>query len=52
MRALITYKGYSLEETSRGYRSIIDGDVLRFDTAGQWKQYIDKNEAEKKNHRR
>lgn len=51
MRALITYKGYTLEESTRGYRCIIDGDVLRFDTAGQWKQYIDRNENKKKDNR-
>ena len=51
MRALITYKGYTLEESPMGYRSKIDGEILRFDTAGQWKQYIDKNEGKKTSNR-
>lgn len=48
MRVIVTYDGYALEETSvGGYRSMIDGDMLRFDTAGQWKQFIDRRRNEK-----
>lgn len=40
--AAVTYMGYSLVERPQGgWRSIIDGEVLTFDTAGQWKKYID-----------
>lgn len=39
---LLTYEGYTLVERSKGgYRSAIGDMVLNFDTAAQWKQYID-----------
>lgn len=49
---ILVYEGYSLYEAPRGYLSCIDGQTLRFDTAGQWKKYIDyKNEREKSGNR-
>ena len=51
---LIVYCGYELmERKAGGYRSVIDGEVLVFDTAGQWKQFIDRRyeKREKKNNR-
>ena len=42
MNALLTYNGYVLYEWGNGYKSEIDGQWIKFDTAGQWKQYIDK----------
>ena len=41
MSAVVTYEGYVLETDGIGYQSTINGKVLRFDTAGMWKQYID-----------
>lgn len=38
---VMTYEGYSLYEAPRGYLSSIDGEIVKFDTAGQWKQFID-----------
>lgn len=38
---VLTYEGYSLYESPRGYLSTIDGKTVTFDTAGQWKKYID-----------
>ena len=52
---LITYNGYALIEWGRGYKSEIDGRWIQFDTAGQWKQFIDKRsneKGEKRNDRR
>ena len=40
--ALITYDGYALYEWGRGYKSEIAGEWVLFDSAGQWKRYIDK----------
>lgn len=41
MNAILTYEGYRLEERrSGGWRSIIDGESINFDTAAQWYQYI------------
>ncbi len=41
MIAILTYEGYKLvERSSGGWRSVIDGEILNFDTAGQWYQYI------------
>ena len=50
---VLTYEGYALELSQNGYRSVIDGKALRFDTAGQWKQFIDyKNgKRQKRGHR-
>lgn len=52
---LLTYGGYVLTERAKGgYRSVIGSLELEFDTAAQWKKYIDrKNESrkEKDNHR-
>ncbi len=47
MTILITYNGYALIEWGRGYKSEIDGRWIQFDTAGQWKQFIDKRSNEK-----
>lgn len=55
MTILLIYDGYALIEWGRGYKSEIDGRWIQFDTAGQWKQFIDKrkNETkEKRDHRR
>lgn len=38
---LLQYDGYTLEDAPHGYKSKIDGQVLTFDTASQWKQFID-----------
>lgn len=39
--AVITYEGYTLMEREQGgWRSIIDGEVITFDTAAQWVRYI------------
>lgn len=49
---LLTYEGYQLmERAAGGYRSVIGTEVLTFDTAAQWKKYIDriKNGKDKKN---
>lgn len=40
--ALLIYEGYALYEWGRGYKSEIGGEWIRFDTAGQWVQYINK----------
>lgn len=40
--ALLTYEGYALYEWGCGYKSEINGRWVKFDTAGQWVQYIDK----------
>jgi len=39
--ALITYEGYTLYEWGCGYKSEIGGRWVTFDSAGQWKRYID-----------
>ena len=49
---LLSYEGYQLmERAAGGYRSVIGTEVLTFDTAAQWKKYIDriKNGKDKKN---
>ncbi len=39
--ALLRYEGYTLYAGPAGrYRSEIDGEVILFDTASQWVQYI------------
>ena len=50
MNELLKYKGYVLTERyNGGYLSVIDGETITFDTASQWKQYIDKrNESRRK----
>lgn len=41
MTVIMTYEGYSLyARESGGYVSDIDGEIIRFDTASQWIQYI------------
>ena len=47
---ILVYEGYSLYEAPRGYISSIDGNTVKFDTASQWKEYIDyrKNGKSKK----
>lgn len=43
MGYLLSYEGYQLmERAAGGYRSVIGTEVLTFDTAAQWKKYIDK----------
>ena len=43
MTYLLTYEGYQLMERAQGgYRSIIGKEMLTFDTAAQWKRYIDR----------
>ena len=39
--ALLVYEGYALYEWGRGYKSMIGDRWVEFDTAGQWKRYID-----------
>ena len=39
--ALIIYNGYALYEWGCGYKSEIKGRWIEFDSAGQWKKYID-----------
>ena len=46
MTVLLIYDGYALHEWGRGYKSEIDGHWLQFDTAGQWKRFIDKRKNE------
>lgn len=48
---LLKYGGYTLEDGPLGYKSKIDGRVLTFDTASQWKQFIDLRDGSKENHR-
>lgn len=38
---ILKYKGYTLEMTERGYVSVVNRELIKFDTASQWKQYID-----------
>lgn len=54
MTVLLIYDGYALHEWGRGYKSEIDGRWIQFDTAAQWKQFIDKrkNETGKKGNNR
>lgn len=40
--ALITYEGYALYPYGRGYKSLIKDRWMEFDSASQWKRYIDK----------
>ena len=40
---VITYEGFTLmERQDGGWRSIIDGEAISFDTAGQWVRYINR----------
>ena len=48
MTVLLIYDGYALHEWGHGYKSEIDGEWLQFDTAGQWKQFIDRKRNERK----
>ena len=51
---MIVYCGYELmERKAGGYRSVIGKELLTFDTAAQWKHYIDRiqnGKSTKKNH--
>lgn len=39
--AILTYEGYTLMERQQGgWRSVIDGETVNFDSAAQWVQYI------------
>lgn len=52
---LLKYEDYTLEDSPHGYKSKIDGQVLIFDTASQWKQLIDykrNGKSTKKSNRR
>lgn len=41
MRTVLTYEGYLLSERDKGgYRSVIDGRPVYFDSTAQWMQYI------------
>lgn len=39
--ALVTYEGYTLYEHGSVYKSLINDRWIEFDSAGQWKRYID-----------
>lgn len=39
--AVIVYEGYALYEWGRGWKCEIGGKWMTFDSAGQWKRYID-----------
>lgn len=41
MSAIISYMGYTLFEWGCGWKSLIGEEWIRFDSAGQWKRYID-----------
>lgn len=38
---IIIYGGCALYEWGRGYKSEINGEWVTFDSAAQWKKYID-----------
>ena len=38
---LMTYHGYALYAWGRGYKSLIKDEWITFDSAAQWKRYID-----------
>lgn len=38
---LFIYEGYTLGKDALGFCSKIDGELLRFDSAVQWKQFIE-----------
>lgn len=38
--AILVFHGYALYEAGRIYKSLIDDQWLRFDTVGQWYEYI------------
>lgn len=37
---VMTYEGYALYVWGRAYKSLIGDEWIKFDTAGQWYQYI------------
>lgn len=41
MTAILKYRDYILYTWMSGYKSEINGEWVEFDTAGQWKKYID-----------
>lgn len=41
MIPVVVYKNYFLYEWGKGWKSLINDEWLFFDTAGQWKEYID-----------
>lgn len=45
---LLKYDGYILEDAPHGYKSKINGEWLTFDTASQWKKFIDYGKGRKK----
>lgn len=50
MSAIFIYNGYSLYPWGCGYKSEIGGRWIEFDSAAQWKKYID-DYGRKENHR-
>ncbi len=40
--AILVYNGYTLYESGCIYKSLIDDRWLKFDTVGQWYEYIKK----------
>lgn len=38
---VLTYMGYELETDGSNYKGKFGSDVIRFDTVGMWKQYVD-----------
>ena len=40
-KAILTYEGYALYEWGRGYKSFDGENWIEFDSASQWKKYID-----------
>lgn len=39
---LMMYEGYILEDAPLGYRSLIDGEYVKFKTVREWKERIEK----------
>ena len=40
--AVLVYQGFTLEQIRGGYQSLINRQVVKFDTVFMFKQYIDK----------
>lgn len=41
MSVVLTYGGYELESDGSAYQCRFGKNLIKFDTAGQWKQYVD-----------
>jgi hypothetical protein len=39
-QAVLTYRGFLLYESGRGYRSYINDEWVSFDTVSQWVKFI------------